>query len=91
MMEYASPVLETSESQDFNELNEKMQVAMLCWNHSIAGELVGPRFSEKEIIHDIGRVLKISKQGAAEFFERMIEWKSYLFPKSFNKGASHLW
>ncbi len=81
MMEYASPVLEGSESQDINELNERMQVAMKCWNHSIAGEIVGPGFSEKEIIHDIGKILKINRQQSAEFFKKMIEWKSYLFPE----------
>jgi hypothetical protein len=32
-------------------------------------------------IHDIGKVLKISKQEASEFFEKMLEWKSYLFPE----------
>ncbi|MGO9116559.1 MAG: hypothetical protein ACLQPD_02995 [Desulfomonilaceae bacterium] len=81
MMEYAAPVLEGSESQDMNALNEKMQVAMLCWNHSIAGELVGPRFSDKEIIDKIGKVLKLSKQETSEFFKKMIERKSYLFPE----------
>ena len=88
-MEYAGPVLETSESQDMNALNEKMQVAMLCWNHSIAGELVGPRFSDKEIIDKIGKVLKLSKQEASEFFKKMIERKSYLFPEELQqKGVS---
>ncbi len=82
MMEYASPVLEASESQDFNELNEKMQVAMLCWNHSIAGDLLpGPRTPEAEIIRKIGKILKLSKQEASEFFKKMVERKSYLFPE----------
>jgi hypothetical protein len=58
-----------------------MQIAMTCWNRSIAGELIEPRFSEKEMIHDIGKVLKISRQQAAEFFKEMIERKSYLFPE----------
>ena len=82
MMEYAGPVLEASESEDIKELNERMQIAMKIWNHGIAGELIaGPRPSEKEIIHNIGKVLKISKQEAAEFFKKMVEWKSYLFPE----------
>jgi hypothetical protein len=81
MMEYAGPVLEASESQDMNELNDRMQIAMLCWNHGIEGELVGPRSSDKDIVNKIGKVLKIGKQDAAEFFEKMIERKSYLFPE----------
>ena len=81
IMEYAGPVLEGSESQDINELNERMHIAMRCWNHSIASELVEPGFSEKEIIHNMGKVLKISRPQAAEFFKKMIEWKSYLFPE----------
>ena len=40
MMEYAGPVLEASESQDINELNERMQIAMKIWNYGIAGELI---------------------------------------------------
>jgi len=81
MMEYAGPIMDASESQDFKELNEKLQVAMLCWNHSISGERVGPQFSDKEIINKIGKTLKMSEHGAAEFFEKMIERKSYLFPE----------
>jgi len=91
MMEYASPVLEGAEYQDMNELNERMQIAMKIWNHSIAGEIIGPRFSEKEIIHDIGKALKISKQQAAEFFKEMIERKSYLFPEELQqKGVAFM-
>ena len=90
MMEYAGPVLEASESQDINELNERMQIAMKCWNYSIAGELIGHRFSEKEIIHNIGKVLKISRPQAAEFFQKMIERKSYLFPEELQqKGVPY--
>jgi hypothetical protein len=82
MMEYASPVLEASESQDMKELNDRMQIAMLCWNHSIAGDLMpGPRTPEAEIIRKIGKALKLSKQEASEFFAKMIERKSYLFPE----------
>jgi len=81
MMEYASPILESSESQDFNDLNEKLQIAMMCWNHSISTERVGPQFSEKEIIKRIGKALKVNNHQAAEFFEKMIGRKSYLFPE----------
>jgi len=82
MMEYSGPVLETSESQDINELNERMQIAMTLWNYSIAGELVsGPRPQEKEIIHSIAKILKLSNQEAAEFFKKMVERKSFLFPE----------
>src|SRR5208337_591051 len=82
MMEYAGPVLEASESQDINALNERMQIAMKMWNYGIAGELVtGPRTPKEEIIRDISKVLKINNQQAAEFFKEMIEWKSLLFPE----------
>src|SRR5208337_391572 len=82
MMEYAGPVLEDSESQDINALNERMQIAMKMWNYGIAGELVtGPRTPKEEIIRDISKVLKINNQQAAEFFKEMIEWKSLLFPE----------
>ena len=82
MMEYAGPVLETSESQDLNELNERMQIAMTLWNYGIAGELLsGPRPPEEEIIHSIGKILRITNQEAAEFFKKMLEWKSFLFPE----------
>src|SRR5208337_131564 len=63
MTEYAGPVLEISESQDIKELNEQMQIAMMIWNYVIPGDLVaGPRPSEKEIIHSIGKILKISNE-----------------------------
>jgi hypothetical protein len=82
MMEYAAPVLDVSESQDMKGLNDRMQIAMLCWNHSIAGELLpGPRTPETEIIRNIVKVLKLSKQEASEFFKKMVERKSYLFPE----------
>jgi hypothetical protein len=82
MMEYAGPVLEVSESQDMKGLNDRMQIAMLCWNHSSAGELLpGPRTPESEIVRKIGKVLKLSKQEASEFFKKMVERKSYLFPE----------
>ena len=86
MMEYAQPVLEASESQDINELNERLQIAMRLWNYSIAGELVtGPRPSEKELVHNIGKVLKTSNQEAGEFFKKMIERKSFLFPEELQR------
>jgi hypothetical protein len=81
MMEYAGPIMEASESQDFKELNENLQVAMMCWNHSISGDREGPRFSEKEVINKIHKALKISEQQAAEFLEKMVDRKSYLFPE----------
>ncbi|MGO9571995.1 MAG: hypothetical protein ACLP5H_31120 [Desulfomonilaceae bacterium] len=82
MMEYASPVLETSESEDIKELNEKMQIAMTLWNYNIAGDLVaGPRPSEKEVIHNVGKFLKLTAQEATEFFNKMIQRKSFLFPE----------
>jgi len=82
MMEYAAPVLEASESQDMKELNDRMQVAMLCWNHGISGDLMpGPRTPEAEIVRKIGKTLKLSKQEASEFFKKMMERKSYLFPE----------
>ena len=82
MMEYAAPVLEASESQDMKELNDRMQIAMLCWNHGISGDLMpGPRTPEAEIVRKIGKVLRLSKQAASEFFKKMIERKSYLFPE----------
>ena len=82
MMEYAGPVLEGSESQDINALNERMQIAMKMWNYGIAGDLLpGPRTPKEEIIRDISKVLKINNQQAAEFFKEMIEWKSLLFPE----------
>jgi hypothetical protein len=88
MMEYAGPVLEASESQNMKGLNERMQVAMLCWNHSIAGDLLpGPRTPEDEIVRKIGKALKLSKQEASEFFKKMVEWKSYLFPEELQQNG----
>jgi len=81
MMEYAGPILEASESEDINALNQRMQIASTLWNYSIASELLsGPRPSKKDIINKIGKVLKIGHQEAAEFFNEMIERKSFLFP-----------
>ncbi|MGO9117539.1 MAG: hypothetical protein ACLQPD_08000 [Desulfomonilaceae bacterium] len=52
---------------------------------------LSPRLSEKEIIHDIGKVLKTSRTRAAEFFKKMIERKSYLFPEELQqKGVSFM-
>lgn len=92
MMEYAGPILEASESQDIKDLNEKMQIAMTIWNYAIPGDLVtGPRHSEKEIVKKIGNVLKISNQEAAEFFKKMVEWKSFLFPEELQeRGAGYM-
>ncbi len=89
MMKYAGPVMEASESEDIKDLNEKMQIAMTIWNYAIAADLLaGPRPSEEEIIHKICNALKISNQEAAEFFKKMIEWKSFLFPEELQqKGA----
>ncbi len=82
MMEYAGPVLEASESQNIDDLNERMQIAMKCWNYGIACDLLpGPRTPREEIIRDISKVLKIDNQRAVEFFKEMIEWKSLLFPE----------
>jgi hypothetical protein len=82
MMEYAGPVLEASDSDDMKQLNERMQIAMLCWNHCISGDLMpGPRTPEAEIIRKIGKTLKLSKQESSEFFKKMVERKSYLFPE----------
>ncbi len=82
MMEYAGPVLEASESEDMDELNQRMQIAMKCWNYGIAGDLLPePRTPKEEIIRDISKVLKINTQRAAEFFKEMIGWKSLLFPE----------
>lgn len=92
MMEYAGPVMEASESEDIKELNEKMQIAMMIWNFAIPGDLVAkPRHSETDIINKIGKVLKISTQDAAEFFKKMVEWKSFLFPEELQeRGAGYM-
>ncbi len=82
MIEYSQPLLEGFESENMSALNEKMQIAMTLWNYNIAGDLLaGPRPSEKDVIHKMAKVLKLTTQEATECFKKMIERKSFLFPE----------
>lgn len=81
LREYARPVLEASEPEHTDEWNERLRIAEQLWNHGRPDEpSAAPKPSKDELIHTIGSVLKIGNQEAAEFFKKMIERKSFLFP-----------
>lgn len=80
MMEYAKPLMDFVEKGIVKDPNDVLQLSVLLWNFSLSQEHHNFEKIKKDVINQIGKILKIDSQESTEFFEMMIQRKDYLFP-----------
>ena len=81
LLEYAKPIMDYIEKGVVDDPNDAFQLAMPIWNYDISLEENDFAINKKDLIKQIGKILKINSQQSAEFFEMMMQRKKDLFPK----------
>ena len=80
MMEYAKPVMDFVEKGIVEDINDAFQIAMRIWNYSIEVERTGLELMRNEIVSEISKTFKLTKQESLEFLDTMIKRKHDLLP-----------
>lgn len=87
MMEFANPIMEHMENGTVDDPNEALQIGVALWNFTLSAD-VPEKKSQKDLIQNISKTLRLEPQEAEAFFDRMVERKAYLFPDEIQpKGA----
>ncbi len=84
MMEYVKPLDEYygKEPQGIDDLNNRMKLSMLLWNHALdAGKREGPSSGKSEVVKALSKELGLSGEQAEALRARMVERRSWLFPE----------
>ncbi len=86
MMEYAKPLEEyyaRKEPQSIDDLNSRMKLSMLLWNHALEVEKGEERSTpESEVVKALSEVFGLDGDAAEALRIRMVERRSWLFPEN---------
>ncbi len=88
MMEFAGPIMEYVEDGTLKDPNEALQIGTQIWNFTLPKVPASQKKGRVEIVTQIHSTLPLDMQEAEEFFERMLERKSYLFPAEIQPEGS---
>lgn len=84
MMEYIKPLDEYygKEPQGIDDLNKRMKLSMLLWNHALHVEKgEGPSPIKSEVAKALSEALGLSAEQAEALRARMVERRRWLFPE----------
>ncbi len=84
MMEYAKPFNEYfgKKPQSIDDLNNRMKLSMLLWNHALEVEKGEEPLSKKsDVVKALSEALGLSAEQAEALRARMVERRSRLFPE----------
>ncbi len=81
MMEFAEPIMAYVEDGTIEDANDALQVGLHLWNSTLLDDPIGIRQSRTELVDLIRNTLKLDRDEAEAFFDRMLERKAYLFPE----------
>lgn len=84
MMEYIKPLDEYygKEPQSIDDLNNRMNISMLLWNHALEVEKgEEPSSKQSDVAKTLSKALGLSAEQAEALRARMVERRSWLFPE----------
>jgi hypothetical protein len=84
MMEYAKPLDEYygMEPQNIDDLNSRMKLSMLLWNHALDEEKGEERSAQKsEVVKALSDAFGMNREDAEALRVRMVARRSWLFPE----------